>query len=152
MENQETRKAVAFLETLLNQPLCYGVKSPDLDLYELGFGRPTLIANLPKESRKVCSYVLHITCRFKIIQKTGGNSVDTYYEDTSQERFHSEIRRLIGLVVKRIALSEKNDLWLDFGDYWMVFATVENGEESWRFFMPNKDIPHLVVSNSWIEF
>ena len=33
-----------------------------------------------------------------------------------------------------------------------VFVTFENGEESWRFFTSNTDIPHLVASNSWLHF
>ncbi|MBQ5782728.1 MAG: hypothetical protein IIV99_05005, partial [Oscillospiraceae bacterium] len=41
---------------------------------------------------------------------------------------------------------------LDFGDYWVVFVTCEDGNESWRLFAPNKEIPHMVVSDSKIEF
>lgn len=34
----------------------------------------------------------------------------------------------------------------------MVFATFENGEESWRYFTCNKDEPHLVASDLGLEF
>lgn len=140
-----------FLQTLVDQPLCYGLKSPDMDLYDFGFGNIVRVRNL-QEEREVCTHILHVTCRFKVIWKKGEHQVDKYHEDTSCEKFHSEIKNLIGMKVRRVALSDKNDLWLDFGDCWVVFATFENGEESWRFFTSNIDTPHLVASDSWLNF
>lgn len=140
--------ALEFLQTLVDQPLCYGLKSPNMDLYDFGFGNLMTV----QENEEVCTHVLHVICRFKVIWKNGERRVYKYTEDTPCEKFHSEIKHLIGMKVNRVALSDKNDLWLDFGDYWVVFVTFETGEESWRFFTFNMDDPHLVASNSWLRF
>lgn len=153
MVNKINPEALEFLQMLVNQPLSYGIKSPDMDLYDFGFGRLIEVTDRHNRGKKVAAYTLHATCRFKVIWRNGERRVDKYDEDTPCEQFHSEIKRLIGLNVKRVALSEKNDLWFDFGDYWMVFATFENGEESWRFFtFLDSDTPHLVASDSWLDF
>ena len=144
--------ALEFLRTLVNLSLCYGLKSPDTDLYDFGFGNMVNIMNPYGGGKEVCTHILHVICRFKVIWKNGERRVDKYYEYTPCEKFHSEVQRLLGMKVRRVALSDKNDLWLDFGDYWVVFATFENGEESWRFFTSDIDGPHLVVSDSWLHF
>ena len=48
-------------------------------------------------------------------------------------------------------MSDKNDLWIDLGDYWIVIATFENNEESWCFFTFDSANLFLSVSNSYIE-
>ena len=133
--------ALDFLQTLVGLPLLYGIKSPDMDLYDFGFGE-----------KVNCTYALHVVCRFKVIHTKGDYRVDRYFEDTPCEQFHMAISSLIGMKVNRVALSDKNDLWLDFGDYKVVFATFENEEESWRFFTTNTNDPHLVASNSHLTF
>ncbi len=152
MDSNIIEKAVSFLQTLVDQPLCYGIKSPDTELYDFGFGPLTEVTDRKGKKREICTYILHALCQFKVIWRNGECRVDKYYEDTPCEIFHSEFQRFIGLKVKRVALSDKNDLWLDFGDYWMVFATFENGEESWRFFTAEIDSPHLVAADSWLDF
>ena len=144
--------AIAFLHTLVDQPLCYGLKSPDMDIYDFGFGKVVEVFDLHGNKKRICTHILHITCRFKIIRKRGQRRVIKFYEDTPCETLHSEIKSLVGLKVRQIALSSKNDLWLDFGDYWVVFATFENREESWRFFTSDITIPHLVASDSRLDF
>ena len=144
--------ALEFLQTLVGLPLCYGLKSPDMDLYDFGFGNMGDVMNPCGDGKGVCTHILHVICRFKVIWKNGERRINKYYEDTPFEKFHSEVKRLIGLKVRRVALSDKNDLWLDFGDCWVVFATFENGEESWRFFTSDIDAPHLVASDSWLHF
>ena len=143
---------LAFLQTLVGLPLCYGLKSPDMDLYDLGFGNMGDVMNPCGERKGVCTHILHVICRFKVIWKNGEHRIDKYNEDTPCEKFHSEVKRLIGLKVRRVALSDKNDLWLDFGDCWVAFATFENGEESWRLFTSDIGVPHLVASDSWLHF
>ena len=142
--------ALEYLQNLVDQSLRYGIKSPNMDLYDFGFNNAIDVSNL--HENKKSTYVLHIMCRFKVIWKKGAHRVDRYYEDTPCEKFHSEIKKLIGMKVLRVALSDKNDLWLDFGDCWVVFITFENGEESWRFFTSSIDDPHLVSSDSWLYF
>ena len=150
MDNISKKKAMSFLRALIDQPLCYGVKSPNIDLYDFGFGDQHEITNRSGEIRKCCTYILHITCRFKVICKCKKHPPVNYYEDTPCDTFHANIRDLIGLKVKRIALSDKNDLWLDLEEYWIVFATFENGEESWRYFTFSEESPHLIASNTWL--
>ena len=146
--NQE---AMVILCQLVNQPLHYGIKSPDCDLYDIGFGEMVDYVGLNNEIRKVCNYTLHITCRFKIIKKKEKQTTCCYFEDTPSSIFQYDVSKLIGLCVKRIALSDKNDLWIDLGDYWIVIATFENNEESWCFFTFDSANLFLSVSNSYIE-
>ena len=152
MNTNIAQDAILFLEELVSQPLCYGFKSPDTELYDFGFGTVVEVDSWRGGKKTMCAQTIHALCRFRIIQKIGVTRSEWYYEDTPQHKFNQDIAPLIGLCVKRIALSEKNDLWLDLGDYWIVFVTYETEDESWRFFISNIEQPHLVASNSWIRF
>ncbi len=152
MEESIQEEALAFLNRLVGAPLRYAWKSRDTELYEFAFGELHDKVNRHGEKVQVGTHLLHILCRFKVIWRNGVRKVDRYYEDTPYDEFQSEIQRLIGLKVTRVGLSDKNDLWLDLGDYWIVFATDEGGDESWRFFSAFREVPHLVVSDSWIYF
>ena len=150
MTDNIRKQSLTFLESLIGAPLCYGIKSPDMDLYDFGFGPMINVPSRHNSMREVGTFCLHIICRFKIISKVGERSVNRYYEDTPTEEFHCAIMPLIGLHVKRIAISDKNDLWLDLGDYWIVFVTFENGKESWRFFTFTEDRRYLVAADNWL--
>lgn len=141
---------VEFLQTLVDQPLLYAIKSPDTELYDFGFGNLVEFTNRRGKKTMIGTHILHVICRFKVIWKNGKHRVTTYYEDTPCEIFHADIQRLVGLKVRRVALSDKNDLWVDLGEYWVVFATFENGEESWRYFVSDVE-PHLIASDSWLD-
>lgn len=145
------KKALEYLHTLIGQPLCYGIKYPDIELYGFGFGQWVETVKYKDEKRQACTHNLHVLCRFKIVKKNGDLRVLRFYEDSSSEQFHSAVAPLIGLQVQRISLSDKNDLWLDLGDYWVVFATWGNGEESWRFFHLTENAPHLVASDRSLD-
>ena len=54
--------------------------------------------------------------------------------------------------IEKIELNNKNDLKIDFGDVYIVFYTIEDGDESWRFFTSKEEDPHLVASNLWLRF
>lgn len=146
------KQASQYLEKLIGQPLQYGLKSHDMDLYDFGFGETTKVTNFWGKTRNVNLHNLHAQCSFKIIHRTGNKHSKIYYGDTEKEEFETDIKDLIWLCVKRIALSDKNDLWLDFEDYWVVFATSEDSKESWRYFIMGEENPHLVVADSWQEF
>lgn len=152
MEISIRQNAIKFLHALTGQPLLYALKSPDTELYDFGFGDLVEVVNYRGKQKKIATHTLHSLCRLKVIWRNYENRVDKYYEDTPFEKFHSEINRLVGLKVERVELSDKNDLWLDFGKYWVVFITFENGEESWRFLTSEIDVPHLVASDSWLQF
>ena len=152
MEIPIRQDAADFLHSLAGQPLVYAIKSPDTDLYEFGFGKAVEVMNRYGKQKIISTHILHVICRFKVIWKKGEHRVDIYCEDTSCEGFHAEIQHLLGMKIKRVTVSKKNDLWLDFGDYWIVFATFENGEESWRLFSSDADHPHLVASDIWLDY
>lgn len=144
-------KAVEYIQMLISQPLCCGIKSERTELYVFRFGCVANAPNLHGES-VTSIYNLHILCGFKIIRKIGKKSIKEYSSNSLPSIFKNDINHLIGLTVKRVKLSDKNDLWIDFGDYWMVFVTNEDGEESWRFFSSCENSPHLVASDKWVRF
>ena len=155
MENKVSQEAQNFLNQIVGLPLINAMKSTEIDLqglYAFGFGQYQE-DNRYWKGEEFPTYILHVLCRFKVIWKNGQKRVDIYYEDTPNEEFDAGIKSLIGLKVKRVGLSEKNDLWLDFGDYWIVFATYENAEESWRLltFVNEKNI-HLAATDVCLEF
>ena len=149
-EHITTLAANDMLQCLVGKSFQYGIKSQGCELYDFGFGELINVPNSKGEDRTVCLHTLHVTCRFKVISKNRERRIDRYFEDTLSEEFHVNIQKLVGLYVKRIALSDKNDLWLDLEDYWVVFATFEDGEESWRYFSPGSGMPHIVASDLWI--
>ena len=142
---------IEYLRTLVDLPLCYGAKSPDMELYIFEFGRLVQIEG-HRGPVEVGTHRLHVICRFKVIWRKGEHRVDIYTEDTPAEEFREGISPLIGAKVKRIALSDKNDLWLDLGNWWVVFATFEDEEESWRFFTSDDNDPHLVASDTELSY
>lgn len=153
MDKKCTREqALRYLENLVGQPLRYGIKLYDTELYDFGFGEMVETTDLWKKKRSVNLHNLHILCDFKVIYRTENRGHKIYCGDTDKKEFESDIQDIIGLTVKRVALSDKNDLWLDFKDYWIAFVTHEDAEESWRYFIMGKENPHLVVADSWKEF
>ena len=144
--------ALSFVQILVGKMLCYGIKSPDTDLYDFGFSQKKHVDDpweIPVEEHDL---ILHATCNFDVVCKNGIRRVDKYHADTPCEEFNSEITNIIGLCVKRVAVGTGNNLWLDFGDYWVVFITFDDGEESWRLFSPIEDGKHLVATNINLDF
>lgn len=142
-----------YLQHLKGMRLLFLRKIVDTELYEFVFG--STIKELGNGKLKLDgeSYVLHVLCNFEIIRKNDNSSYRrAYYEDTPHNIFYDESRCIKGLDVRRVELSKKNDLWLDLGEYWIVFATNDDGEESWRIFMSSSNSPHLIASNCWINF
>lgn len=143
--------AEGILKPMLGQPLHYSRVHIEYDMFEFGFG--PLFRQLGPNGmyRMVCPYTIHTQVPYLTIKDRKRRRAKDYYWDTTPEVFYRGTKKLIGLEVKRVGLSEKNDLWIDLGDYWIVFPTYENGEESWRFFTPGSDRPHLVASDSWVS-
>lgn len=139
-------EAEEFVQNLVGKSLKYGQKFGDTELYDLGFGPEREIEFWDGEKRILPEYILHIMCDFDIVWRNGINRVDEYDGNTPGEEFATDIKKLIGLDVLKVELREKNDLLIDFGDYWMVIFTEENDEESWRLFTPGEQGIHLVAS------
>lgn len=142
--------ALVILNKLIGQPFLYGIQSPDVVLFDLGFGDYMSVKKMMGSECEVASYTLHAICGIKIIHPKVSRQTEEFIGNSSQE-FNSSIQKLIGNTVMRIALSSKNDLWLDLGDYWLVLVTNEDKEESWRYFTPNSTQNHMVVSDAWIR-
>jgi len=144
---------VEYLDNIVNLKLHYAIKSPGLDLYDFGFGDDDQASarqdTLPAES---CTCFIHAVCRVDVIWRNKERRVDRYDRDTPCEIFHSEIRQLTGLRVRKAVLRDKNDLLLDFGECWVVFVVFDDREESWRFFSSDRQMPHLVASGCGVDF
>ena len=144
METGESITAVQaqpLLETMLGQPLQWAIKSPDLELFDVGFGG---------EGKDLPPFVIHAICPVKVVSHAT-RQVRVYQGNADAEGFRRDLEGLYGLSLRRVALSEKHDLWLDLGEYWLIFVTFEDGEESWRFFRPHQPQPHLVATDRDLE-
>ncbi len=143
-------KALKYLNVLVDTTLCYGIKSPNLDLFDFGFGELKEFQDSRGKIRKTSSYVLHAMCPFKLMLQDGTKRIKLFDAEVSCEKFNEFYKGWQDFSVKKVGLSDKNDLYLDFGDFWLVFITAENNIESWRFFETNNLNSHLVVASSWI--
>lgn len=143
MRKISQEKALELLQSLVGTPFTYGFKSPDMDLFDLGFGENIQFINFLGKTQETRKYHLHFTSEFHLEWKNGVN--DIYDIDTETDEFQKDIQPLLGLPIKRIALSSKNDLWLDFGVCYGCVVTYEDQRESWRFLIPGTDAPHLVA-------
>ena len=139
-----------YLQQVVGQPLSYGFKSWDMDIFDVEFGELVQCTKFNDEPHECFSYIVHNVGGIKIIWRKERRT--TFYDiDTKTEEFHTDIQKLIGYKVLRVGLSDKNDLWFDFGDVWMVFITYDSNEESWRYFTPNLQEPHLVAADTWLQ-
>lgn len=135
-----------YLNCIVGMPLQYGIKHSDLDLFQLGFGESISLESWNGQALKINKYAIHFDSALYLYWKN--RKVDKFYSDTQAEEFNVVFSKLLGKHVERIALSDKNDLWLDLGDCRMVIVTRDDDEESWRFFLPRTNQPHLIASSS----
>lgn len=147
--------ALIFLNELVGSPFRYGLKSKDLYFYDLGFGDWLYRCNGSEKKQKITTYAIHAQCEIRVFSQIKtifskvdkSNSVRSYSGDTVAEVFHKDMEKLYKNSIKRVALSSKNDLWLDLGEYWIVFVTFENAQESWRFLPLDDSRPQLIASS-----
>ncbi len=110
-------------------------------------------SSLPSETSLPVHLFLHAQCRFEILYRGSYQNAERI-EITGESNtsvFLNATKGLLETSVLRVEVSAKNDLWLDFGDYWVVFATCDDGEESWRFLIPSICQTHMVASNLSIQ-
>lgn len=146
----EKKEANDFLQVLEGQPLRYGLKSPDMDLYDIGFGDE--IERIGGKGRliKVSKYTVHCLCRITIYWENGNKSEydgESYYID-----FYNEIQKMTGLCIQKVELQDNNNLWIDLGQCKMLFTTVRKRYESWRLFTPGSPKEHLVAGYHWLHY
>ncbi len=142
------QQALSELQVLVGLPMGYAIDAEGWeDLIRVGFGDP---ADVPRDVNPY-QYELHVMCPFKLIWREEKRK-EMFWEYSSQDMYLPSFRKLVGHEIKRVGLSDKNDLWLDLGFCWIVFCTYDDGEESWRFMSVHEDSPHLYASDTWIEF
>ena len=146
-------EAEKYLQALVGLHLSYVRKAYDFDMFEFCFEQKhsVFLQTAPNNtaSREKLTLILHAICELKVIWPNKRTNV--YNAETPLKQFYTNINQLLSLSVKRIALSDKNDLWIDLGVCWIVFITFESNEESWRFFTTEKKHPHLVASDLWLQ-
>lgn len=141
----DTNSSDKLIDALVGKQFRYGFKSPDMDLYDLGFGCDIVFMNADGKRQEACQFALHLVGGIFAYWKDGRK--EEFYGNTHPSAFQKSIQNLIGENVRRVALSDKNDLWLDLGQCNIVIVTLDSGDESWRLFTPGADAPHLVASN-----
>lgn len=146
--------ALNFLNELVGSPFRYGLKSKDLYFYDFGFG-DWLYRYIGSEiKQKITTYAIHAQCEIHVIprdklapeKRDRSRTIGIYSGDTAAKVFHKDMEKIYNNCIKRIGLSSKNDLWLDLGEYWIVFVTFENDKESWRFLPLDDSRPQLIAS------
>ena len=105
--------ARGILQKLVGKPICYGIKSANMEFFDIGVGNCDIIKISDSKTQFLSSYAIHASCCIKISDRENANKAVTYSGESLCEDFHNEMKNLIGLTVKRISLSEKNDLWID---------------------------------------
>ncbi len=136
-----------YLSVIIGTTLNYGTKSPDFSLYNLGFGTEIMREDYKGNLCAFSEYSIH--CVEGIVLYSNHKRQEYGYEDL-QFTFESAISPFVGLVVRKITLSDKNDLWIDMGKCQLVIVTSEDNEESWRF-LSSAHGYHIISSNKWIE-
>lgn len=133
------------INSLVGQQLRYSIKSPDMDLFDLGFGQAITFVNANNVQQEACQHTIHLVCGLFIFWKNGRK--EEFHGNSLASVFNNNTQPLIGETVRRVALSDKNDLWLDLGQCHIVIVTLDDGEESWRLFTPGANTPHLIATN-----
>lgn len=135
-----------YLRCLVGRPLQYGIKRSDFDLFQLGFGECVAVEKWQGQVLEINKFAVHFDSAIYLYWENG--NIDRFFSSTKEASFNAVISSLIGRRVRRIALSEKNDLWIDLGKCRMVIVTRDDEEESWRYFQPRTECPHLIASGS----
>ena len=148
MKKSQFQEAQTFLATVEGKKLLYGKKSPDMDLYDFGFGEYVEYANAIGKITMKPKYVLHPSCRFKVFWREK-KIFDEFDEHTTSKDFELYIEKLIGSTVQRAVILRENELIIDFGCCYLRFYCHKNGIESWRYFIIKGT--HLVASDRWLE-
>lgn len=151
-----TNQFLEKFDLLIGQPLLYIVKSPGMLFFDLGFGEKINDEGKPiaRETEEndnwVGSFAIHVDCPLAIIDKAMHTKKWFQYDDTNdlvQEWIHGAIE----CKVDKVALCEYNKLKIDIGSKRIVIVPWEGNDESWRFFKPRTDSPHIIGSAESIE-
>ena len=131
------------LKKLIGTQLKYGIKSPDLDLFQLGFERTAsnCIQNNSRDGS--VKFAIHFTTALYVYWQDK-SAIEFYSEDDCANEYHTTIQKLIGSEVRDVALSEKNDFWISFDSCNIVIVTSDDIHESWRFFQARASSKHII--------
>ena len=127
----------------------YGTKSPDMDLYDLGFGEDAIYQNFWGNMQRACKYAIHLTCSLKLFWRDGHTA--EYSASSDYTAFSNEIQPLIGKTVKSVSLNHKNDFFIEFDECCLIIITRNDLNESWRLFAPGENTLHLVSNSKYLS-
>ena len=144
-----TQNIESYLRSIVGSPLQYGIKHSDLNLFQLGFGDCVSFEHWKGQTLEINRYAIHFDSAIHLYWKDG--EVDRFEPNAEENMFSSVISKLMGRYVERVALSDKNDLWIDLGICRIVVVTRDDDMESWRFFQPRTSHPHLIASSTTLE-
>lgn len=126
------------LQKLFGTKLTYGVKSADINLFDIGF----------QDHINAREYALHIACSLTIFRDSDDGI--TFWGDTSKETFDVYFTSLIGQEVKKVILLQENVLRIVMENQYLEITPADDGVESWRLFASNSDSCHLVAADKWM--
>ncbi len=131
-----------FVQTLLDKQLCYLVKLPGTEGYELGFNTTGKYTGDIKE----CTHIFRAACDFKIWFKN--ERIKQCFRDAPYEVYAEDFQRMFGLKIVRVGYGYRNDFALDFGKKEVIlkFESFRTHRESWRLIAPNEN-KQLIASN-----
>jgi len=169
----ELRRA---LTQLVGLKLAVARRAADMRVLHFGTMRPAPESTLPSQENRprgsIGDFALHIQCPWRIEtdDKILTGRTDLWeplewpsgfsYDDWDYERDGNVQDRLIeqfmtncdNLIVESITIQSNCSFWIAFnGGYKLVVFPSGSTGEDWRFFRPNSDESHLVVSGGAIE-
>lgn len=149
MKTISVEKAMCALQRITGCDFRFGIKSTDMDLYQLGFGEDVVFVNYFGNLQKTYKYAIHFTCELHL--KWSDNRKTVYHSKTDAKAFCVDIEPLIGLPVKHVELFENNNLLIDLDVCKLEIAVRKDADESWRFFLPGQNEDHIVACSKIIS-
>lgn len=138
------KRGLEFLQTFIGMQVLYAKKSPDMNLYDIGF---SMIHDRGGDLIYPDSE-LHAVCKLIIIEQNGKKSI--YYGDSEKEQFETTFSKFYTKEICEISLLAGNVLRIGFHSGTIEVIPADDGEESWRFFENKSQGKHLVAGNTWL--
>ena len=143
------KDATSALQSIIGCAFRFGIKSPDMDLYQIGFGEDVVFINYFGNRQEASKYAIHFTCGLHL-DWSDGKQIE-YDSQSDAKTFHREIESLIGLPVKTAEVLANNNVFIDLGLCKLEIVVREDGDESWRFFQPGQNSDHIVCCGKEIS-
>ena len=142
-------KALEYLTELNNQLLQYGFKSPDMDLYDLEFGKEVVYTDALGCLHIANQYAIHHTCTTRITWENG--SVSEFSGLSDHKIFFDTFQSLVGTPIHSVILTKENVIELHVGKNKLEIIPCSQSGEQWRFFMPGSSEKYLVLCDGLLQ-